>query len=94
MINAKRYQQQLTDLNLPCLRKTPKYRKREHGVIFLRDNAPLHVKKGSMNVLQQEGVVFTNLLALFTQIARKMEHALNKAFFIILPNLGTIIIFI
>jgi len=45
MINTKRYQQQLIDLNCSLLKKRPEYQKRQHKVIFLHDNAPSHTAK-------------------------------------------------
>jgi len=44
-VNTKRYQQQLIDLNRSLLEKRPEYRKRQHKVIFLHDNAPSHTAK-------------------------------------------------
>ena len=44
-VSIKRYQQQLTDLNRSLLEKRPEYRKRQHKIIFLRDNVPLHTAK-------------------------------------------------
>jgi len=42
---AKRYQQQLIDLNRSLLKKRPEYQKRQHKVIFLHDKAPSHTAK-------------------------------------------------
>lgn len=39
-VNTKRYQQQLINLNRSLLKKRPEYRKRQHKIIFLHDNAP------------------------------------------------------
>ena len=44
-VKTKRYQQQLTDLNRSQLEKMPEYRKRQHKVIFLHDNATSHTAK-------------------------------------------------
>ena len=39
-VNTNRYQQQMIDLNRALQEKRPDYRKRQHKVIFLHDNAP------------------------------------------------------
>jgi len=44
-VNTKRYQQQLIDLNCSLLKKRSEYQKRQHKVIFLHDNAPIHTAK-------------------------------------------------
>ena len=51
-VNTKRYQQQLTDLNRSLLEKSPKYRKRQHKVIFLRDTTPSHTAKPIRDTLE------------------------------------------
>ena len=40
IVNTKRYQHQLTDLNRSLLEERPEYRKKQHKVIFLHNNAP------------------------------------------------------
>ena len=44
-VNTNRYQQQMIDLNRALQEKRPHYRRRQHKVIFLRDNAPSHTAK-------------------------------------------------
>ena len=40
IVNTKRCQQQLTDLNRSLFEKRPEYRKRQHKIILLHDNVP------------------------------------------------------
>ena len=40
-VNTNRYQQQMIDLNRALQEKRPDYRRRQHKVIFLHDNAPI-----------------------------------------------------
>ena len=54
-VNIKRYQQQLIDLNRSLLKKRrikTRIKKRQHKVIFLHDNAPLHVAKPVRDTLE------------------------------------------
>ena len=51
-VNTKRYQQQLIDLNRSILEK-PEYRKRQHKIIFLHDNAPSHTAKPVRDTLEE-----------------------------------------
>ena len=44
-VNTNRYQQQMIDLNQAPQEKQPYYRRRQHKVIFLHDNAPSHTAK-------------------------------------------------
>ena len=44
-VNTNRYQQQMIDLNRALQEKRPDYRRRQHKVIFLHDNAPSHTAK-------------------------------------------------
>ena len=44
-VNTNRYQQQMIDLNRALQEKRPNYRRRQHKVIFLHDNAPPHTAK-------------------------------------------------
>ena len=44
-VNTERYRQQMIDLNQALREKRPKYQKRQHKVILLRDNAPSHTAK-------------------------------------------------
>ena len=44
-VNTNRYQQEMIDLNRALQEKRPNYRKRQHKVIFLHDNAPSHTAK-------------------------------------------------
>ena len=44
-VNANRYQQQMIVLNRALQEKRPDYRRRQHKVIFLYDNAPSHTAK-------------------------------------------------
>lgn len=51
-VNIPRYQQQLADLKRSLLEKRPEYRKRQHKVIFLHDNAPSHKAKTGRDSLE------------------------------------------
>jgi len=51
MVNTKRYQQQLIDLNRSLLKKRPEYQKRQHKVVFLHDNAS-HTAKPVRDTLE------------------------------------------
>ena len=44
-VNTERYRQRMIDLNRALREKRPEYRKRQHKVILLRDNAPSHTAK-------------------------------------------------
>ncbi|GFW79486.1 mariner Mos1 transposase [Trichonephila clavipes] len=44
-VNTDRYKQQLLNLNDAILKKRDQYKKRQHKVIFLDDNAPSHRAK-------------------------------------------------
>ena len=44
-VNTNRYQQQMIDSNRALQEKRPDYRRRQHKVIFLHDNAPSHTAK-------------------------------------------------
>ena len=44
-VNTNRYQQQMIDLNRALQEKRPDYRRRQHKVIFLHDNARSHTAK-------------------------------------------------
>ena len=44
-VNTNRYQQKIIDLNRALQQKLPDYRRRQHKVIFLHDNAPSHTAK-------------------------------------------------
>ncbi|GFT28884.1 mariner Mos1 transposase [Trichonephila clavipes] len=44
-VNTDRYKQQLLNLNDAVLEKREQYKKRQHKVIFLDDNAPNHLAK-------------------------------------------------
>ena len=44
-INTERYRQQMIDLNQALREKRSEYKKRQHKVILLRDNAPSHTAK-------------------------------------------------
>ena len=44
-VNTERYRQQKINLNQALCEKGPKYQKRQHKVILLHDNAPLHTAK-------------------------------------------------
>jgi hypothetical protein len=48
MVDAKRYQQQLTNLNSLLF----EYRKRQHKVIFFHDSAPSHMAKPVCSTLE------------------------------------------
>ena len=53
-VYTKRYQQQLTDLywRIVLLEKRPDYRKKQHKVIFLHDNAPTCMAKPVRDMLE------------------------------------------
>ena len=51
-VDTKCYQQQLTNLNCLLPEKRPEYQKRQHKMIFLCDNAPLHTKKLICSMLE------------------------------------------
>ena len=44
-VNRNRYQQKMMDLNRASQEKRPDYRRRQHKVIFLHNNAPSHTAK-------------------------------------------------
>ena len=44
-VNTERYRQQMIDLNQGLLEKRSEYKKRQHKVILLHDNAPSHTAK-------------------------------------------------
>ena len=44
-VNTERYRQQMIDLNQALREKRPEYQKRQHKVILLHNNAPLHTVK-------------------------------------------------
>ena len=44
-VNTERYRQQMIDLNQALREKRSEYKKRQHKVILLRDNAPSHTAK-------------------------------------------------
>ena len=44
-VNTNRYQQQMVDLNRALQEKQPDYRRRQHKVMFLHDNALSHTAK-------------------------------------------------
>ena len=44
-VNPERYRQQMIDLNQGLLEKRSEYKKRQHKVILLHDNAPSHTAK-------------------------------------------------
>ena len=44
-VNTERYRQQMIDLNQALREKRPEYKKRQHKVILLHDNAPSHTAK-------------------------------------------------
>ena len=44
-VNTNLYQQQMVDLNRALQEKRQDYRRRQHKVIFLHDNAPSHTAK-------------------------------------------------
>ena len=49
---TKYYQQQLSYLNCVLNKKRPEYQKRQHKVILLHDNAPLHMTNPDCNMLE------------------------------------------
>ena len=59
-VNTNCYQQQMIDLNRALQEKRPDYRKRQHKVIFLHDNAPSHTAKCIW--WDQKGVLYYELL--------------------------------
>ncbi|GFW16840.1 mariner Mos1 transposase [Trichonephila clavipes] len=51
-INTDRYKQQLLNLNDAILEKREHYKKRQHKVIFLDDNAPSHRAKPTKDIIK------------------------------------------
>ncbi|GFX32748.1 mariner Mos1 transposase [Trichonephila clavipes] len=51
-VNTDRYKQQLLNLNDAILEKTEQYKKRQHKVIFLDDNAPCHRAKPTKDIFK------------------------------------------
>ncbi|GFV78659.1 mariner Mos1 transposase [Trichonephila clavipes] len=54
-INTDRYKQQLLNLNDAILEKREQYKKRQHKVIFLDDNAPSHRAKPTKDIVKALG---------------------------------------
>jgi len=57
-INTERYRQQMINLNQALCEKRPKYQKRQHKVILLRDNAPSHTAKLIKETIETFGKYF------------------------------------
>ncbi|GFW95884.1 mariner Mos1 transposase [Trichonephila clavipes] len=51
-VNTDRYKRQLFDLNDAILEKREQYKKRQHKVIFLEDNAPSHRAKPTKGIFK------------------------------------------
>ena len=51
-VNNNRYQQQMVDLNRALQEKRPDYRRRQHKVIFLHNNAPSHTAKRAKETIE------------------------------------------
>ncbi|GFX68571.1 mariner Mos1 transposase [Trichonephila clavipes] len=51
-VNTDRYKQQLLNLNDAILEKREQYKKRQHKVIFLDDNAPSHRAKLTKDIVK------------------------------------------
>ncbi|GFS60105.1 mariner Mos1 transposase [Trichonephila clavipes] len=51
-VNTDRYKQQLRNLNDAILEKREQYKKRQHKVIFLDDNAPSHPSKPTKDIVK------------------------------------------
>ncbi|GFU54181.1 mariner Mos1 transposase [Trichonephila clavipes] len=54
-MNTDSYKQQLLNLNVTILEKREQYKKRQHKVIFLDDNAPSHRAKTTKNIVKVLG---------------------------------------
>ncbi|GFW21522.1 mariner Mos1 transposase [Trichonephila clavipes] len=54
-VNTDRYKQQLLNLNDAILKKREQYKKRQHKVIFLDDNAPSHRAKPTKDIVKALG---------------------------------------
>ncbi|GFS71108.1 mariner Mos1 transposase [Trichonephila clavipes] len=54
-VNTDRYKQQLLNLNDAILEKREQYKKRQHKVIFLDDNAPSHRAKPTKDIVKALG---------------------------------------
>ncbi|GFX72237.1 mariner Mos1 transposase [Trichonephila clavipes] len=54
-VNTDRYKQQLFHLNDAILEKREQYKKRQHKVIFLDDNAPSHRAKPTKDIIKALG---------------------------------------
>ncbi|GFW95341.1 mariner Mos1 transposase [Trichonephila clavipes] len=51
-VNTDRYKQELLNLNNAILEKREQYKKRQHKVIFLDDNAPSHRPKPTKDIVK------------------------------------------
>ena len=51
-VNTNRYQQQMVDLNRALQEKRPDFRRRQHKVIFLHDNAPSNTAKRAKETIE------------------------------------------
>lgn len=51
-VNSERYRQQMIDLNQALREKRPEYKKRQHKVILLHDNAPSHRAKTAKETIE------------------------------------------
>ncbi|GFU64409.1 mariner Mos1 transposase [Trichonephila clavipes] len=54
-VNTDRYKQELHNLNDSILEKREQYKKRQHKVIFLDDNAPNHLAKLTKDIVKALG---------------------------------------
>ncbi|GFW30747.1 mariner Mos1 transposase [Trichonephila clavipes] len=54
-VNTDRYKQQLFNLNDAILEKREQYKKRQHKMIFLDDNAPSHRAKPTKDIVKTLG---------------------------------------
>ncbi|GFT00318.1 mariner Mos1 transposase [Trichonephila clavipes] len=54
-VNTDRYKQQLLNMNDAILEKREQYKKRQHKVIFLDDNAPSHRAKQTKDIVKTLG---------------------------------------
>ncbi|GFX45256.1 mariner Mos1 transposase [Trichonephila clavipes] len=54
-VNTDRYKQELLNLNDAILEKREQYKKRQHKVIFLDDNAPNHRAKPTKDIVKALG---------------------------------------
>ncbi|GFV38810.1 mariner Mos1 transposase [Trichonephila clavipes] len=83
-VNTDRYKIQLLNLNDAILEKREQYKKRQHKVIFLDDNAPSHHVKPTKDIVKALGceplahaAYFPDLAPSDYQLFTSLGHALG-----------------